>query len=37
MHDGYGFWRFVLDFILICLTGGLWFLWIVLKYLRKNS
>lgn len=26
-----------LDFILTLATGGLWLLWILIKYLRNNS
>ena len=27
----------LLDFILVLLTGGLWLIWILIKYLRSNS
>lgn len=27
----------LLDFILVFLTGGLWLIWILIKYLRNNS
>lgn len=27
----------VLDLVLICLTGGLWLIWILIRYLRNNS
>ena len=33
----YTFWNFLLDIILIGLTGGLWLLWIVIRFLRNNS
>jgi hypothetical protein len=26
-----------LDFILVLLTGGLWLIWILIRYLRNNS
>jgi hypothetical protein len=25
------------DFVLVILTGGLWLLWILIRYLRSNS
>jgi hypothetical protein len=27
----------LLDFILVLLTGGLWLIWILIRYLRNNS
>lgn len=33
----YGFWRFMLDLVLTCLTGGLWLLWLVIRFLRTHS
>nr|DAI30207.1 MAG TPA: hypothetical protein [Caudoviricetes sp.] len=27
----------LLDFILVILTGGLWLIWILIRYLRNNS
>ena len=27
----------ILDFILTFLTGGLWLVWILIRYLRNNS
>ncbi len=27
----------ILDFILVLITGGLWLIWIVIRYLRNNS
>lgn len=27
----------ILDFVLVLLTGGLWFIWILIRYLRNNS
>lgn len=32
----YGIGRFLLDLLLIFLTGGLWLFWIVLRYLRTH-
>lgn len=32
-----GFWGLLLDFILVIMTGGLWLVWIVIRYLRANS
>lgn len=37
MRKRYGFWNFVLDFFLICITGGLWGVWLILKFIRRNS
>lgn len=31
----YGFWRFILDLFLIFLTGGLWLIWMVFKFIRS--
>ena len=25
------------DFVMVLLTGGLWFIWIVIRFLRNNS
>lgn len=33
----YGFWHFMLDLFLINITGGLWFLWILIRFLRSNT
>jgi len=33
----YGFFHLLLDFILVCLTGGLWLIWIIIRFLRSNS
>lgn len=27
----------LLDFVLVIATGGLWLIWIVIRYLRANS
>ena len=27
----------ILDFLLTILTGGLWLIWLLIKFLRKNS
>jgi hypothetical protein len=27
----------ILDFILVICTGGLWLIWILIRYLRNNS
>lgn len=32
----YGFWNFVLDCTLVFLTGGLWFIWIFVREMRKR-
>ena len=32
-----GFWGILLDFILVCITGGAWLIWILIRYLRNNS
>ena len=32
-----GFFGLLLDFILVIGTGGLWLIWILIVYLRKNS
>lgn len=25
------------DFVMVLLTGGLWFIWIIIRFLRNNS
>ena len=30
----YGFWNFVLDAALTCLTGGLWLIYIIVREIR---
>lgn len=32
-----GFRGLLLDFILVIMTGGLWLVWIIIRYLRANS
>ena len=32
-----GFWGLLLDFILVIMTGGLWLVWIIIRYLWANS
>ncbi len=32
-----GFFGLLLDFILVICTGGLWLIWILIVYLRRNS
>jgi hypothetical protein len=32
----YGFWHLLLDFILVLATGGLWLLWLIIRYLRNH-
>lgn len=32
-----GFIGILFDFIMTILTGGLWLIWIVIRYLRANS
>lgn len=31
----YGFFRLLLDLILTLLTGGLWLLWLIIRFLRN--
>ncbi len=31
----YGFCHLALDFILVWLTGGLWLIWLLIRYLRS--
>ena len=33
----YGFWHLLFDFVLVCLTGGLWLIWLLVKFLRNGS
>jgi len=32
----YGFWNFVLDAFLTCITGGLWLIWIFVREIRRG-
>ena len=32
----YGFFRLLFDFLMVMMTGGLWLIWIFIKYLRTN-
>lgn len=33
----YGLGKLLLDFALVFLTGGLWLVWILIRFLRTNS
>ena len=33
----YGLLRFFLDVFLVIITGGLWGIWLIFKFLRSNS
>lgn len=33
----YGFMKFILDVILVCLTGGFWLLWIFIREMRRRN
>lgn len=33
----YGFWKFVGDCIMVCLTAGFWLIWIFIREMRKKS
>jgi len=37
MKKKYGFLNFLIDLALTVITGGLWFVWIVFRFLRRNS
>lgn len=32
-----GLFGLIVDFVLTILTGGLWLIWILIRYLRNNS
>jgi hypothetical protein len=32
----YGFWKFMGDCLMVCLTGGLWLIWIFVREMRKR-
>lgn len=36
-YKRFGFGRLFLDFILVFLTGGLWLVWIIIRFLRSNT
>lgn len=33
----YGFFHLLFDFFMVMITGGLWLIWIVIRFLRVNS
>lgn len=33
----YSFWSLLVDLMLTSLTGGLWLIWLLIKFLRKNG
>lgn len=33
----YGFWNFVLDIVLVCITGGFWLIWIFVREMRRRG
>jgi len=33
----YGFFKFILDVTLTCLTGGLWLIWIFIREMRRRN
>lgn len=35
MRKRYGFWNFIGDAILTCLTGGLWLIWVFVREMRN--
>lgn len=37
MKKKYGILNFLLDLVLTGFTGGLWLIWIVFRFLRRNS
>ncbi|QXO14099.1 membrane protein [Gordonia phage OlgasClover] len=34
-RKSYGFFNFIIDIILTCLTGGLWLIWIFCREMRR--
>lgn len=32
----YGFWAFIFDAFMFCLTGGLWLIWIFVREMRSR-
>ena len=37
MEKKYGFVRFLIDLLLTALTGGIWLVWLLFKFLRTNT
>lgn len=37
MKKQYGLGSLIFDFIMVMLTGGLWLIWILIRFLRANS
>lgn len=33
----YGFLHLLFDFIMVILTGGLWLIWIFIRFMRSNT
>lgn len=36
-HKKRGTFGLILDFILVIITGGLWLIWLLIRYLRGNN
>lgn len=36
MRTNYGVFNFLLDCAMVCFTGGLWFIWIIVREIRKG-
>jgi hypothetical protein len=36
-HKRYGFGHALFDFFMVIITGGLWLLWIIIRFLRSNT
>lgn len=34
--DHYGFFKFLGDIFMVCITGGLWLIWIFVREMRKR-
>lgn len=32
----YGFWKFIGDCFMTCLTGGFWLIWVFIREMRKR-
>ncbi len=37
MNKPYGFWRFLWDVFLVLITGGIYGIYLIFKFIRRNS
>jgi hypothetical protein len=35
-ENSYGFWKFALDLFMVCVTFGLWIIWIIIREIKNG-